>query len=152
MGFGATQQAIQKATGAQVTVYSGGNPDEAIADAPGDWTRIKKENAAAFKNNKIAVLVATKAFGMGIDKPNIRYTVHFGMAHVPRGPVPGGRPRRPRPSARAVNDHLLRVRPGPHQPPPSILRSTSTKCEGASTRRREAAGPPTTSHARSGST
>ena len=78
-GVRATQQAIQKATGAEVTVYSGRNPDEAIADAPRDWTRIKKENAAAFKNNKIAVLVATKAFGMGIDKPNIRYTVHFGM-------------------------------------------------------------------------
>ena len=76
-GVRATQQAIQKATGAEVTVYSGGKPDEAIAE--GDWTRIKKENAAAFKNNKIAILVATKAFGMGIDKPNIRYTVHFGM-------------------------------------------------------------------------
>ena len=78
-GVRATQQAVQKATGTQVTVYSGGNPDEATADAPGDWTRTKKENAAAFKNNEIAVLVATKAFGMGIDKPNIRYTVHFGM-------------------------------------------------------------------------
>lgn len=32
-----------------------------------------------FKNNDIILLVATKAFGMGIDKPNIRYTVHFTM-------------------------------------------------------------------------
>ncbi len=30
----------------------------------------------AFKQNKITLLVATKAFGMGIDKPNIRFTVH----------------------------------------------------------------------------
>jgi ATP-dependent DNA helicase RecQ len=29
-----------------------------------------------FKENKITLLVATKAFGMGIDKPNIRFTVH----------------------------------------------------------------------------
>ncbi len=29
-----------------------------------------------FKDNKITLLVATKAFGMGIDKPNIRFTVH----------------------------------------------------------------------------
>jgi RecQ family ATP-dependent DNA helicase len=32
-----------------------------------------------FKNNELALLVATKSFGMGIDKPNIRYTVHFSM-------------------------------------------------------------------------
>lgn len=29
-----------------------------------------------FKENKITLLIATKAFGMGIDKPNIRFTVH----------------------------------------------------------------------------
>lgn len=29
-----------------------------------------------FKDNKITLLVATKAFGMGIDKPNIRFTIH----------------------------------------------------------------------------
>lgn len=32
-----------------------------------------------FKRNKLALLVATKAFGMGIDKPNIRYSIHFNM-------------------------------------------------------------------------
>jgi RecQ family ATP-dependent DNA helicase len=30
-----------------------------------------------FKSNKITLLVATKAFGMGIDKPNIRFTIHI---------------------------------------------------------------------------
>lgn len=32
-----------------------------------------------FKKNLISLLVATKAFGMGIDKPNIRYTIHVNM-------------------------------------------------------------------------
>jgi len=32
-----------------------------------------------FTNNKKTLMFATKAFGMGIDKDNIRATVHFGM-------------------------------------------------------------------------
>jgi len=32
---------------------------------------------AEFIQNKLNLLVATKAFGMGIDKPNIRFTVHI---------------------------------------------------------------------------
>jgi RecQ family ATP-dependent DNA helicase len=30
-----------------------------------------------FKENEITLLIATKAFGMGIDKPNIRFTIHI---------------------------------------------------------------------------
>lgn len=32
-----------------------------------------------FKEDKLSLLFATKAFGMGIDKPNIRCTIHYGM-------------------------------------------------------------------------
>lgn len=32
-----------------------------------------------FKKDELNLLVATKAFGMGIDKPNIRFTIHFNM-------------------------------------------------------------------------
>jgi ATP-dependent DNA helicase RecQ len=35
------------------------------------------KSQSAFVNNDLNLLVATKAFGMGIDKPNIRYVVHF---------------------------------------------------------------------------
>ena len=38
-----------------------------------------RETQRKFKRNELSLLVATKSFGMGIDKPNIRYTVHFNM-------------------------------------------------------------------------
>ncbi len=35
------------------------------------------ENQDEFIKNKSNLMIATKAFGMGIDKPNIRYTIHY---------------------------------------------------------------------------
>jgi ATP-dependent DNA helicase RecQ len=40
---------------------------------------VKSTVARRFKDNEFPVLVSTKAFGMGIDKPNVRFTVHYGM-------------------------------------------------------------------------
>lgn len=45
----------------------------------GDWDRRKQELQREFTQNRVQELVATKSFGMGIDKPNIRYTMHYGM-------------------------------------------------------------------------
>ena len=42
-----------------------------------DSFKIKTQND--FKANKFPVLAATKAFGMGINKKNIRFTVHYGV-------------------------------------------------------------------------
>ena len=58
-------------------VYSGGTPPKGMAKD--DWEPMKRRNAAAFKRNEAPLLVSTKAFGMGIDKPNIRYVLHFGI-------------------------------------------------------------------------
>ena len=43
------------------------------------WNAKLQETAKLFKNDKLNLLVATKAFGMGIDKENIRYTIHAGI-------------------------------------------------------------------------
>jgi len=59
-----------------VRVYAGGQPKKLPTQ---DWDATKRANATAFKDNEVAVLVSTNAFGMGIDKPNIRWVVHFGL-------------------------------------------------------------------------
>lgn len=35
------------------------------------------KNLELFRDNKLPIMVATKAFGMGIDKPNVRFTVNM---------------------------------------------------------------------------
>jgi len=55
-------------------IYSGSAPK----NWNGTWRTDKAEHARRFKDNESSVLVSTKAFGMGIDKPNIRWTVHVG--------------------------------------------------------------------------
>ncbi|MEN6514911.1 MAG: DEAD/DEAH box helicase, partial [Fervidobacterium sp.] len=43
------------------------------------YSKYKLDVQLKFKKNKVHLLVATKAFGMGIDKPNIRYTIHYAI-------------------------------------------------------------------------
>jgi ATP-dependent DNA helicase RecQ len=57
-------------------VFSGKSPRAYPKEA---YPSIKKLNARRFKDNLEPVLVTTSAFGMGIDKPNIRWVVHYGL-------------------------------------------------------------------------
>ena len=39
----------------------------------------RRQNQEAFVNEKVDIVVATVAFGMGIDRSNVRYVIHTGM-------------------------------------------------------------------------
>lgn len=71
-----TASKIRKNLGIPVNFYSGSAPKNIAADA---WARTKRKAAADFKSNRVPLMVATSAFGMGIDKPNVRYCVHLGI-------------------------------------------------------------------------
>ncbi|XP_054287329.1 recQ-like DNA helicase Blm [Macrosteles quadrilineatus] len=63
-----TARALQ-AAGIQADCYHAGLSDKQRAKVQTDWVL-----------NKIKVVVATIAFGMGIDKPDVRFVVHYTMA------------------------------------------------------------------------
>ena len=56
--------------GIKVGHYHGGLSDE-----------VRREMQNAYADDKLQVMVATNAFGMGIDKSNVRYVLHY---HMPR--------------------------------------------------------------------
>lgn len=61
-----------------VRMHSGKPPK----DFPGGgkrWDQLKRRTEFDFKYGRFPLLTATKAYGMGVDKSNIRYTVHYGM-------------------------------------------------------------------------
>lgn len=53
-----------------IGTFTGGSDDE-------QEDRQSFENLDRFRNNELPLMVATKAFGMGIDKPNVRFTVNM---------------------------------------------------------------------------
>lgn len=59
-----------------VPFYSGSQPKNYLDN---DFLNYKKLVQSNFKNDEYKLLVATKAFGMGVNKGNIGYTIHFGI-------------------------------------------------------------------------
>ncbi len=76
-GLTETTDAVSEIIPSAVPYSSAGNPPRDTA--PGDWEERSHENSTAFKENHAAAIVTTKAFGMGIDKPNVRWIMHYGL-------------------------------------------------------------------------
>ena len=57
-----------------VGVYAGSNPRNI---PPREFEQLRRVNVGRFMDNELIALVCTSAFGMGIDKPNIRWIIHY---------------------------------------------------------------------------
>jgi ATP-dependent DNA helicase RecQ len=69
---------LSSALGMDVRFYSGSKPDK--WHSPGiSFDAFKHEVQKDFKANKYRLLTATNAFGMGVNKANIAYTIHYGI-------------------------------------------------------------------------
>ncbi|WP_044640706.1 RecQ family ATP-dependent DNA helicase [Risungbinella massiliensis] len=67
---------LRNQLGLKTDFYSGSKPKDFETQ---DFAKYKESVQSAFMNNEIDVLVATKAFGMGIDKPDVRTIIHYGI-------------------------------------------------------------------------
>ena len=113
------------------------------------WSASRGGRPTAFMSGEAPVVVATNAFGMGVDKADVRTVVHEVVPSLARGLLPGGRPRGARRPAVALRAARREPRQGParvlHQPDrPSRRRRTtagaSTERSGGSSRARRAGG------------
>ncbi len=89
-----------------VGTFSGGDEDD----------NDSMKNLELFRTNKQPLMVATKAFGMGIDKPNVRFTIHLNYSSSLESFVQeagrGGRDRKMALSVILLSDYkLARISP-----------------------------------------
>ena len=88
--------------GVEVIAYHAGLPRDARAEAQ-----------RRFMAGEAPVVVATNAFGMGVDKADVRTVCHESRAELDRGLLPGGRPRGARRAPGALPAVRHRARQGP---------------------------------------
>ena len=69
---------LSLALGVTIGYYSGSKPTR-ISLSDNEFDEYKRDIQNKFKANDFTLLAATKAFGMGINKGNIFYTIHYGL-------------------------------------------------------------------------
>ncbi|MCB9187157.1 MAG: RecQ family ATP-dependent DNA helicase [Flavobacteriales bacterium] len=72
---------LQNQFEADVRFYSGSVPvvDRIPIMTDDEFDKYRKNTQDDFKANEFTLLTATKAFGMGVNKLNIHYTIHYGI-------------------------------------------------------------------------
>ncbi|MDC1243366.1 helicase-related protein, partial [Amylibacter sp.] len=88
--YGISQHIRNLFKDSKIGIFSGKQPEKfmlnqevgclAKSETPiAKFDQYKFEVQKQFKKNKLDGIVATKAFGMGVNKPNVRLVIHYGM-------------------------------------------------------------------------
>ncbi len=70
--------AVQRAFNRRWGIYAGRKPKQ-LGVGDESWEDGKRRTAQLFRDGRMPGLVTTKAFGMGIDKPDVRFTIHLNL-------------------------------------------------------------------------